>query len=190
MPERRLRWIHVGGGCLALTGLLLAGTGFRVAAQSDESRDASDVLARMDTYAGHWVSDQKRGPEGARFHFEYDLEWADGDHTVARIMVTQVRPDGRTVVFEGYKGRRPSGDGVFYVGASPSGRSARGRVVLDGENFVTVYDGWAPDDSMVEIRDVFEPVEDGTFVSRTLLRRTPEEPWRQIAQDIWTRAGR
>lgn len=161
----------------------------RTGARGPGPSPASGILERMNGYTGHWISDEKEGPGGAPFHFEYEMEWMDEGHTIARLVITQVRPDGRTVIFEGYKGREPSGDGVYYVGASPSGRGARGSVVLEGDDFVTAYEGWTADGSPVEIRDVFEPVEGGGFVSRTFLRPSPDDEWRQIAEDRWTRVG-
>lgn len=177
------------GWMMALVLALMAGVA-PVAAQTESSAwttDAAEVLQRMDTYTGHWKSDEKQGRQGDRFHFEYDVEWMDEGRTIARIVIEQVRSDGRTVVFEGYKGLEPSGEGVYYVAASPSGRGARGDVVLEGDDFVTVYDGWTADGSVVEIRDVFEPVDGDGFVSRTFLRSGPEEEWRQVAEDRWTR---
>jgi hypothetical protein len=43
-------------------------------------------------------------------------------------------------------------------------------VVLEGEDLVTIYEGWTADGTVVEVRDVFEPVEGATFVSRTSIR--------------------
>lgn len=152
--------------------------------------DATSVLERMGAYTGHWRSEDKTNPAGETFHFEYDMEWMDPGETIARIVIRQVRPDETvTTVFEGYKGREPSGVGVYYHGASPSGRGSRGDVFLEGGDFVTLYDGWTAEGAIVEVRDVFGPVVDGSFVSRTYLRSSPDADWRQIGEDHWTRQG-
>lgn len=161
----------------------------RVDGDGEAPTAAGPVLERLDAYTGHWESDQKEGRQGEHFHFVYDMAWMDEGETIARLVITRVGPDGRTVIFEGYKGREPSGEGVYYAGASPSGRGARGRVVLEGADLVTIYDGWTADGSVVEIRDVFSPVEEGVFVSRTFLRPSPDAEWRQIGEDHWTRTG-
>lgn len=167
----------------------LTGVSTASGAQAPDPPGAAEILERLQAYTGHWESDEKQGPEGNRFHFEYDLRWMDEARTIARIVIEQVRSDGRTVIFEGYKGRDPSGERVYYVGASPSGRGARGDVVLEGDDLVTIYDGWTADGSVAEIRDVFTPVDGGTFISRTFLRAAPEKEWRQIGEDRWTRTG-
>lgn len=151
---------------------------------------AAPVLQRMGAYTGHWRSEDKTNQAGETFRFEYDMKWMDPGETIARIVIEQFHPDGTvTTVFEGYKGREPSGEGVYYHGASPSGRGSRGDVFLEDGDFVTLYDGWTADGGVVKIRDVFAPVEDGSFVSRTYLRASPDAAWRQIGEDHWTRQG-
>lgn len=175
-------------GCLSALAIPAApACAQQAVAGSATSGTAAEILQRMDAYTGHWESDEKQGPQGARFHFEYDLTWMDEGRTIARVVIQQVRTDGRTVVFEGYKGREPSGESVYYVGASPSGRGARGEVMLEGDDFVTIYDGWTADGSVVKIRDVFSPVDGDSFVSRTFLRRDADGGWRQVAEDRWVR---
>ena len=155
---------------------------------ADRVTAAADVLAATDPYTGHWHTDEKEGPDGDPVYYEYDLSWMDPGETIARLEITRVGEDGsKSTVFVGFKGRKPSGDGVYYHAASPSGRGARGEVHLEGDRLVTVYEGWTADGDVVEIRDVFDPVEDGRFVSRTYLRSSPEEAWRQIGEDRWTR---
>lgn len=144
----------------------------------------------MDAYVGHWRSDRETGPDGATFHFEYDLGWLDPDHTIAKVLITRVRSDRvAEVVFEGVKGREPDGEGVYYWAASPSGRGARGTVHLEGERFVTLYDGWTADGSAVRIQDVFTPVRDNAFVSHTYLRASDDAEWRRFAEDHWERGS-
>lgn len=155
---------------------------------ADRITDATSVLERMDFYTGHWRSEDKTNQDGENFHFEFDLKWMDQGETIARVVIEQFHPDGSvTTVFEGYKGREPSGEGVYYHAASPSGRGSSGRAYLEDGRFVTAYDGWTADGSTVRIRDVFEPVEDGSFVSRTYLRSSPDADWRRIGEDHWTR---
>lgn len=155
---------------------------------ADRITAAADVLPAMDPYIGHWRTERKDAPGGEPFHFEYDLAWIDPGETIARLEIIRVAADGSTsTVFVGFKGRGPAGDGVYYHAASPSGRGGRGEVYLEEERLVTAYDGWTADGDLVEIRDVFEPVEDGRFVSRTYLRSSPGETWRQIGEDHWTR---
>lgn len=149
--------------------------------------EASVVLAAMDAYTGHWKSDRKTDAEGDTFHFEYDLEWLDSDRRITRMRITRVAGADTSVVFEGYKGAASGWDGVFYIATSPSGRGARGEVVLDGSELVTLYQGWSPDGTVVQIRDVFAPVKDGAFVSRTFLRRSADVEWRRIGEDRWRR---
>lgn len=153
--------------------------------------DPREILDAMDPYTGHWRSEARAGSGGDRYHHEYDLEWIDPARTIARVHITRVGSDGETrTVFEGFKGREPDGTGVYYHGASPSGRGARGEVVLEGRNLVTIYDGWTAEGETVRIRDVFRPVEDGTFRSRTLLRPSADADWREIGSERWTRVGR
>lgn len=59
--------------------------------------------------------------------------------------------------------------------------------MLEGDDFVTIYDGWTADGSVVKIRDVFSPVDGDSFVSRTFLRRDADGGWRQVAEDRWVR---
>lgn len=152
--------------------------------------DPAPVLRAMDAFVGHWRSDRKTGPDGATFHFEYDLGWLDPGHTIAKVLITRVMSDGVTeVVFEGVKGREPDGRGVYYWAASPTGRGARGTVHLEGERFVTVYDGWTADGSVVRIQDVFTPVRSNAFVSRTYLRTSADAEWRRVAEDHWERGS-
>lgn len=151
---------------------------------------AAPVLERMDAYTGHWRSEDKTDQAGATFHFEFDLKWMDPGETITRLVIEQFHSDGSvTTVFEGYKGREPSGDGVYYHAVSPSGRGASGHVVLEDGDFVNIYHGWTADGNTVRIRDVFKPVENGRFVSRTYLRTSPDADWRQIGEDHWTRQG-
>lgn len=150
---------------------------------------AAPVLEAMDAYTGHWSSEQKTNRQGAAFHFEYDLEWVDEGETVASVLITRVMRDGSTnVVFEGVKGREPDGSGVYYWAVGPSGRASRGEVFLEGDRLITLYDGWTADGSVVQIRDVFMPVEGGSFVSHTYLRHSPEAEWRRIGEDEWARS--
>lgn len=150
---------------------------------------ASEILGAIDAYTGHWRSQERAGTEGRPFHFEYDLAWFDPDRTVAKLRITREGPGGTSVVFEGFKGLAPDGAGVYYVATSPSGRGASGEVVLDGPDLVTFYEGWSPDGSVVEIRDVFTPVAGDRFVSRTYLRSDPAAEWRRIGEDRWTRTA-
>ena len=136
------------------------------------------MLRAIDTYTGHWRSDTRQARDGRAFHFEYDLAWMDAGRTIVRMVIQQRGPGERSVtVFEGYKGREPSGEAVYYFAASPAGRASRGEVVLEGDSLVTLYRGWTADGPVVHVRDVFGPVEDGTFTSTTYLR------------DRWTRTG-
>lgn len=169
---------------------LVAALGAGVAdGQEAEGRPAA--LEALDGYTGHWRSEDKTGPEGTTFHFEYELRWLDPGRTIAELSVTRVAPEATTVVFEGYKGLDPAG-GVYYFGASPSGRGARGNVVIEGDDLVTLYDGWTADGDVVEIRDVFGPLNQSgnAFVSRTYLRPDPGAEWRQIGEDHWRRLER
>lgn len=164
--------------------------GFPQEDDSDRVTSAAAVLGAMDPYMGHWRTERKTGPDGGSFHFEYDLAWMDAAETIAHLEITRVAADGSTsTIFLGFKGREPSGEGVYYHAASPSGRGGRGEVYLEGDRLVTAYEGWTADGSVVEIRDVFEPVEEGRFVSRTYLRSSPGESWRAIGEDRWTRTG-
>ena len=131
---------------------------------------------------------EKTNRRGQAFHFEYLEEWIDPGRTIATIHIKRVDADGsRTTVFQGFKGRKPSGEGVYYHAVSPSGRGSRGSVILEGENLVTVYDGWTADGDVVRIRDVFSPVNGGTFTSRTFLQASPGADWRQVGEDQWRR---
>lgn len=167
------------------------GASWRVTSRQRMHRvDAAPILTALDAYEGQWRSEDKTDPQGNPFHFQYDERWLDEEKTIAAIHIERVLPDGeRTTVFRGFKGREPGGDGVYWVAASPSGRASRGKVRLEGRDLVTVYEGWTADGSTVHIRDVFGPVESGVFVSRTFLRRSPEEEWRQIGEDQWERIG-
>lgn len=162
-----------------------------VGAQGDDTRAAARgaVLEAMDAYIGRWRTVEKQSRDGERFHYEYDLEWIDEGRTIARMLLERVGSSGRTVVFEGYKGREPLGNGVYYFAVSPSGRGARGDVVLEGEDLVTRFEGWDTAGSVVQIRDIFEPpATDGdAFTNRTFLRSDPTAEWRKIAEDRWTR---
>lgn len=150
---------------------------------------AEQVLEALEGYMGHWRSDEKTDRNGNALHFEYTLEWLDGDHTIAAMLIERIASDGtRTVIFEGFKGREPSGESVYYFAASPSGRGARGTVALDGNLLVTRYEGWSADGAVVEIRDEFHPLEDDEFVSKTWLRASPKEEWRQVGEDRWSPA--
>lgn len=150
--------------------------------------DAASILAALDAYEGRWRSDEKSGPAGEAFHFLYEERWLDESRTVATIHIERIAADGTaSTVFRGFKGREPDGQGVYWVAASPSGRASRGLVLLEGSNLVTQYEGWTADGDTVEVRDVFGPVEDGAFVSRTFLRRSSAEDWRQIGEDRWER---
>lgn len=149
---------------------------------------AEPVLEAMDAYMGHWQSDTNLDQGGNEFHFEYTLEWMDADHTIATMLIERVDAGGsRTQIFEGFKGREPSGQSVYYFAASASGRAARGEVILDKDQLVTSYEGWSVDGTVVQIRDVFYPVEGETFVSKTWLRASSEEEWRQVGDDQWSR---
>lgn len=152
---------------------------------------ASAVLGAMDDYIGRWRSDEKEAPDSSTFHFMYDLTWMDPGRTIARMLITRRGHDGSTdLIFEGVKGRRPHDDTVYYWAASPAGRASLGSVHVDADTFVTVYDGWTADGSIVQIRDIFSPVEGDAFVSRTYLRARADEDWRQIGEDHWTRIDR
>lgn len=159
----------------------------RLTGEPAARRDASVVLAAIDAYTGHWKSDRKTDAEGDGFHFEYDLEWLGPDRTITRMRITRVAGAETSVVFEGYKGAPSGREGVFYIATSPSGRGARGEVLLKGSELVTLYQGWSPDGAVVQIRDVFTPVKDGAFVSRTFLRRSADVEWRRIGEDRWRR---
>ncbi len=164
-------------------------TSSRQRMQRVAAADASAILERMDAYTGRWRTEEKRDRRGEAFHYVYDLRWIDPERTIARMRITRRSADGPTLAWEGFKGRGPPGEGVYYVAASPSGRSARGEVVLDGDDLVTLYEGWTADGDAVEIRDVFSPVEDGAFRSRTFLRETPDAEWRRVGGDLWSRIG-
>lgn len=159
-------------------------------AGSDVPGARPEALEALDAYVGTWRSEEKTGPEGESFRFDYELRWLDDGRTIARMRITRVSPAGSSVVFEGYKGLDPDG-GVYYFAASPSGRGACGRVVTEGQDLVTVYEGWTPDGTVVEIRDVFGPVDESgeAFVSRTFLRPDPDADWRKIGEDRWRREG-
>ncbi|WP_405234512.1 hypothetical protein [Lentisalinibacter salinarum] len=149
---------------------------------------ASNLLAALGRYVGRWRSDEKTTGSGAKQHFMLDLTWVDAHRTITRVTISQVDADGNvTTVFEGYKGREPSGSGIYYHAASPPGRGSRGKVVIEQDRLVTVYDGWTAGGDTVRIRDVFEPVRADRFSSRTCLRRPGEVGWRLIAEDQWTK---
>lgn len=163
-----------------------AGAGAEPAPAADA--DAARILTALDAYVGRWRTEEKEDREGRTFHFEYEVEWFDPGKTIARMHIEQVLADGsRSTVFQGYKGRRPAGDGVYYFAASPSGRGSRGEVLLDEEKVVTLYEGWTADGDVVRIRDVSWPVEDGSFLSRTFLRPSDDAEWRRIGEDRWRR---
>lgn len=158
---------------------------------ADVVSDAAAVLGAIRPYIGHWRSEEKTARDGSNFHFEYDLAWMDESHTIVRMVVSQHWPDGRSLVlWDGFKGREADGSAMYYWAASPSGRGARGVVHLEGQQFVTAYEGWSSDGNPVEIRDVFEPVLDDRFVSRTYLRSAGETEWRLVNEDHWERAPR
>lgn len=165
------------------------GVTWRVTSRQKMQRtSASALLAALDSYTGRWRSDEKTTSSGTKLNFTLDLEWLDVTQTIARVTINQVDADGNvSTVFEGYKGREPSGDGLYYHAASPSGRGSRGEMVIEGEHLVTVYDGWTADGETVRIRDVFEPVRADSFMSRTYLSRPDEQEWRLITEDRWTR---
>jgi len=176
---------------LAVSTVLALGVGpFSLDAQTGGRPSATEVLTAMSAYMGHWRSEDKVDAQDDVFHFELDLGWMDDGRTIAKLHIIRVASDGSTsTVFEGYKGREPDGSGVYYHAASPSGRGSRGEVVVEGQNLVTVYEGWTADGSRVWIRDVFEPPRGGSFDSRTFLRSGPNTDWRQIGADEWTRVG-
>ncbi|MDX1644328.1 MAG: hypothetical protein R3244_08235 [Thermoanaerobaculia bacterium] len=161
----------------------------RVGSETANGRPA--VLEALGEYVGHWRAEDRIDRDGNPFHFEYDLEWLDAERSIVEMAVLQVRPGRTTVVFEGYKGLEPSGDGVYYFGVSPSVRGARGEVILEGDDLVTVYEGWSPGGRMVEVRDVFSRVDadKDSFVSRTYLRSDSDVEWRQIGEDHWRRTA-
>lgn len=147
----------------------------------------SEVLAAMQPYIGRWRSDEKTSRDGQPFYFRYDLDWLDTDRTIARMLIRQIDAAGNdSVIFEGYKGAAADGQ-VYYHAASPSGRSARGVVIADGDRLVTLYEGWTADGDVVDIRDVFETATDDAFTSRTYLKQPGDVEWRVIGVDHWTR---
>lgn len=180
----------IGSRALAICFLLVGtGVGVPVVAQEAPIAEAATVLEAIDAYTGRWRTEEKDDRRGRAFHYLYELRWIDPDRTIAKMVITRVTADGRTTAWEGFKGRAPEGEGVYYVAASPSGRSARGETFLEGPDLVTVYEGWTAEGDVVEIRDVFEPVESGAFLSRTFLRERPDAEWRTIGEDRWTRVA-
>lgn len=153
-------------------------------------RSARAILDALDAYTGHWRTEERTDRRGDPFRFEYEMEWIDPARTIARLHITRVGAEGETsTVFRGFKGREPDGSGVYYHAASPSGRGSRGEVVLEGDDLVTLYDGWTAGGETVRIRDVFRPVQGGSFRSRTLLRDSPAGEWREIGAERWMRVG-
>lgn len=151
---------------------------------------AGEILDALAAYTGRWRAEERTDRRGDPFHFEFEMEWLDPARTIARVHITRVGSGGEaSTVFEGFKGREPDGSGVYYHAASPSGRGSRGEVVLEGEDLVTVYDGWTADGETVRIRDVFRPVDEGSFRSRTLLRDSSNAEWREIGAERWTRVA-
>jgi hypothetical protein len=152
-------------------------------------RDADSarvVLDALEAYTGVWRSEEKSTPRRHPFHFRYQLEWLDPDRTVAWMVIERIAASGDvTEVFRGAKGREPGGEGVYYWAVSPSGRASRGSVRVEGNRVVTLYSGWTAAGDVVQIRDVFTPVTDGIFTSRTYLRNDPGAEWRQIGEDRW-----
>lgn len=176
-------WQPTASGLCLTAMLLLAAIG-----STDAAMQRPAALDAIDAHTGHWRSEDKTTQQGETFHFEYELRWIDPGQTLVKMLITRVGPNGTSTVFEGYKGRDPGG-GVYYFAVSPSGRGARGRVLLEGTDLVTVYEGWTAEGDVVEIRDVFEPVDEAgdSFVSRTFLRRAPGAEWQQIGEDHWHR---
>lgn len=148
----------------------------------------NEALEAMDAYIGRWRSQDRSDAEGRTFHYEYDLTWIDEERSIARMLLTRHSSGEQSVVFRGFKGLEREG-GLYYIATSPSGRGARGQVVLDGTDLVTMYDGWSADGEVVQIRDVASPVVDDAFVTRTYLRADPGQEWRQIGEDRWERAA-
>lgn len=147
------------------------------------------ALERLGDYVGHWRAEDRVDPQGDPFHFELEQRWLDPQRTILAVTISRISAEGSTLIFQGYKGMEPTGDGVYYFAASPSGRAARGEVVVDGEDLVFVYDGWEAFGQVVEIRDVFTPLtEEGrAFLSRTFLRPDPGSEWRQVGEEHWRR---
>lgn len=152
--------------------------------------EATPVLAALGDYVGRWRSEEKTARDGRTYRFGYQVRWYDQAHTIVQIRVDQLWPDGSSdLLWDGFKGRAGDGVEVYYWGASPSGRSARGRLYLEGDRLITAYDAWSVDGSAVRVRDVFTPVEDGRFIGRTWLRAEGETDWRQVGEDRWERVG-
>lgn len=150
-------------------------------------RETREALDAMDAYIGRWRTGDRTDAEGRTFRYDYELTWIDAERSIAKMLLTRHAAAGSRVVFRGFKGRERDGVGVYYIATSPSGRGARGEVALEGENLVTRYVGWSAEGEVVEIRDVATPVVDDAFVTRTYLRADPEEEWRPIGEDRWTR---
>ncbi len=178
------RWMGLVVACAA--ALVVVGPGLfaqQGTAALDENR--SEALDTLDNYSGVWRSESRTTPAGRGFHFVYRLEWFDPARTTAEMLITQHFDDGQAVVlWKGFKGWDPGKEETYYHGFSPGGRAATGRVIVDGRTLVTEYRGWGSQGA-VEIRDVFHPVENGSFLAVTLMLRDGE--WVEVLRDVWRR---
>ena len=145
-------------------------------------------MEALAAYIGTWHAEERATPDGRSFHFVYELGWFDPTQTIIEMVITQRFDDGEDqLLWKGFKGWDPVSGRVYYHGFSPSGRAAAGHVEMDGSRLVTAYVGWSASGSPVEIRDVFSPVESGSFAATTLLRPSPDDEWREISSDLWRR---
>ncbi len=148
------------------------------------------AVEALRSYAGVWLGEEHRRTQaGDGFRFRYALEPMDASETIYEMTITQEMDDGAAqLLFKGFKNYDAHEDVVRYHGFSPSGRVARGRVLLVGETLETIYEGASPNGPPAEIKDVFTHLGDDRFHSITYMRR--DGTWTQINEDHWKRATR
>lgn len=164
-------------------------------AQSDFPPPVRQDTAKTDfealgDYIGQWRSEEKqaRDKNERPFRFEYELSYFDADRTIAHMVIRQVFADGEErLLWIGFKGWDSVERQTYYHGYSPLGRVARGKFIEDGDHFITFYAGSDVDGQVVEVRDVFTPVENDQYENVTYLRPAGDDAWRIVARDVWRR---
>ncbi len=156
--------------------LLLIGT--TLAAQNQDWED-------LKNYLGTWQSETKQDPQGKEYYFLYHLQYYDKNQTIIKMIITQTKSDGEEMIlWEGFKGWDPVKKQVYYYGFSPSGRVGIGSGVSK-DGYIWIYHGYSQDGKLVELRDEFTLVENGTFHSETHLKQN--QNWKKISHEIWTK---
>ncbi len=153
---------------------------------------SAEDMRVFDPYIGRFRSKTMRDEQRSTvFHYFVEYRWFDADTTIVRFRVSTVyADDGSEVVnAEGFYGHDPFEQHIYALAAFPWGVTGFGAV---GEFDRTTHRRvtWArsmTDRVVTHVRDVFEVVDANTWTDVTWIRTGPEDEWRIVYQDTFTR---